>query len=381
MRLGVPYARISFFYASYFGAIGILAPYIGLYLRHRGFDALAIGQLLAILMAMRIMTPALWGWLADATGRRMTLLRVAAMTAPLCFAAVAVSSDWSSLALALAIFGAVWSGVLPSYEANTMNHLGDRPQTYGRLRMWGSAGFILAVICGGLLFSDERVAWFPGVTFALLVLAAVGTALTPPASSQHHEPDGAGLIARLRTREVAGLLLAAILLQASFGPYLAFFTIYLRDAGYSSLTAGFMWAWGTAAEIIVFAYTPRLLARWSPHRLLTAALAVTSVRWVLTGMFPGSLTILLVAQTLHMASFGVFHAVSVVLIHRYFGGTLQTRGQALYSSLGFGVGGALGSLWAGYAWEFGEPALAWNFAALVAMAAAIVARMSAPRPD
>jgi PPP family 3-phenylpropionic acid transporter len=141
-----------------------------------------------------------------------------------------------------------------------------------------------------------------------------------------------------------------------------------------------MWAWGTAAEIIVFAYTPRLLARWSPHRLLTAALAVTSVRWVLTGVFPGSLTILLVAQTLHMASFGVFHAVSVVLIHRYFGGTLQTRGQALYSSLGFGVGGALGSLWAGYAWEFGEPAHAWIFAALVAMAAAIVARVSAPRP-
>ncbi|UCC13685.1 MAG: MFS transporter [Gammaproteobacteria bacterium] len=381
MRHGVPYARISFFYASYFAAIGILAPYIGLYLRHRGFDALAIGQLLAILMAMRIMTPALWGWLADVSGRRMMLLRVAAITAPLCFVAVAISTEWSSLAFALAIFGAVWSGVLPSYEANTMNHLGDRPQTYGRLRMWGSAGFILAVICGGMLFDDERIFWFPAVTIGLLVLAAAGTALTPPASSQHHESDGSGLVAHLRKRKVAGLLLAAILLQASFGPYLAFFTIYLRDAGYSSLTAGFMWAWGTAAEIVVFAYTPRLLNRWTPHGLLTAALAVTSIRWVMTGLFPGSLTILLAAQTLHMASFGVFHAVAVVLIHRYFGGTLQTRGQALYSSLGFGVGGALGSLWAGYVWEFGEPVYAWMLAALVAVAAAIVAWASTPPPD
>jgi len=99
--------------------------------------------------------------------------------------------------------------------------------------------------------------------------------------------------------------------------------------------------------------------------LMLAALALATVRWWLIGHLAGELPWLLFAQTLHAFSFGVFHAVSIHLIHQFFPGTLQGRGQALYSSLSFGAGNAAGSLAAGYLWQGLGPAAIFDLAAVL----------------
>ncbi|WP_419582672.1 MFS transporter, partial [Thiolapillus sp.] len=50
----MPYWRLSAFYFFYFAALGTLMPYWGLYLQSLGFDAFAIGSLMSILMATKI---------------------------------------------------------------------------------------------------------------------------------------------------------------------------------------------------------------------------------------------------------------------------------------------------------------------------------------
>ncbi len=374
----LPFVRIAGFYACYFGAIGVFLPYLALYFRHHGFSPIGISQLMAILLAMRILAPGLWAWLADVTGRRTVLMRSAAVTAPIMFIGVVAGEEFGSIAVSLALFGIVWAGVLPQFEANTLDHLGDQPQGYGRLRLWGSLGFIVAVAGGGALFAGPRVALVPVIALAVLAMTALATVLTPAAPPGPRPPAGDGLVRVLKRPEVFGLLVGCILLQASFGTYYVFFTIYLRDLGYSTETAGFMWAWGVAAEIAVFAYTPRLLQRWSPHGLLAAALGATAIRWLVTAWFSASAIMLVIAQTLHLAAFGVSHAVAVYLVHRYFRGSLQNRGQALYSSLGFGLGGAAGSLMAGYLWDLKGATAAWIGSAVLALVAAAVVRITAP---
>jgi MFS transporter, PPP family, 3-phenylpropionic acid transporter len=367
------YPRLSAFYLFYFGAIGVFVPYFSFYLQGEGFGAVAIGQLMAIPMVMRVLAPGLWGWAADRSGRRDLMLRCGALLATGGVALLLGATGFIAVALALAAFALPWSGLLPQFEATTLSHLGARPQRYGLVRLWGSIGFIFAVVIGGLLFAGDRIAAVPLVLLLLVGATAVAVWRVPPAPAMalRQEPERLG--AALRRPWVLALLVVCVLQQAAFGPYYVFFTIYLDQLGYGTGAAGLLWAWGVAAEILMFLFTPRLIERYGSRALLVVALGVSALRWLLTAWGAASLPLLLFAQTLHMAAFGLFHAVAVLLVHRGFGGRLQGRGQALYSAVGFGVGGALGSLGAGYAWSVAGPAATWTAAALVAAVAMAVA--------
>ncbi len=367
------YPRLSAFYLFYFGAIGVFVPYFSFYLQHRGFDAVAIGQLMAIPMAMRVLAPGLWGWAADRSGRRDLTLRVGALLAAGGAALLLGATGFVAMSLALAAFALPWSGLLPQFEATTLSHLGRRPQRYGHIRLWGSVGFILAVLLGGWLFRGEQIGAVPVALLLVVLGTAVAVWRVPPAPAPVAAHVPGAFAAALRRPWVLALLAVCILQQASFGPYYVFFTIYLDELGYGTRMAGLLWAWGVAAEILMFIYTPRLIDRFGFRGLLVFALGASVLRWLLTAWAAGSLPLLLFAQTLHMAAFGLFHAVAVLLVHRAFAGRLQGRGQALYSAVGFGVGGALGSLASGYAWSLGGAQAAWTGAALVATVAMAVA--------
>jgi MFS transporter, PPP family, 3-phenylpropionic acid transporter len=367
------YPRLSAFYLCYFGTIGVFVPFFSFYLQREGFGAVAIGQLMAIPMAMRVLAPGLWGWAADHSGRRDLTLRVGALLAAAGAALLLGASGFIAVALALAAFALPWTGLLPQFEATTLSHLGERPQRYGLIRLWGSVGFILAVVLGGLVFEGDRVAAVPQVALLLVLATAVAVWRVPPAPAAGDRRAPQRLWSVLRRPWVLALLLVCILQQAAFSTYYVFFTIYLDQLGYGTGVAGLLWAWGVAAEVVMFIYTPRLIERYGSRVLLVFALGVSSLRWLLTAWAATSLPLLLFAQTLHMAAFGLFHAVAVLLIHRAFGGRLQGRGQALYSALGFGVGGALGSLGSGYAWAVLGPTGTWTAAAAVAAVAMTVA--------
>jgi PPP family 3-phenylpropionic acid transporter len=171
-------------------------------------------------------------------------------------------------------------------------------------------------------------------------------------------------------------------MQASHGPYYTFFSIYLEDHGYARSVVGSLWALGVIAEVLVFTQMHRLLPRFGASRLLLFAIVVTTLRWVLIALFVDVVPVLLVAQLMHAASYGLYHAAAISLIHRLFPGRLQGRGQALYSSLSFGVGGALGSLASGYVWEGQGGAATYLLAAMLAglgILAAIATRILVPR--
>jgi PPP family 3-phenylpropionic acid transporter len=182
----------------------------------------------------------------------------------------------------------------------------------------------------------------------------------------------------LRRPEVLVLLVTGFLVQASHGPYYGFFTLYLQRHGYSGTVAGALWALGVVAEIGVFMVIPRLLPWIGPRRLMLTALALTVVRWLMIAQFVDKMGFLIFAQTLHMASFGVYHAVAIHYVYRFFPGRLQGRGQALYSSLTFGAGVAAGTSAAGYLWDHVAPASAYLGAAGAAALALVIAASALP---
>ncbi len=367
------YKRLAFFYFSYFAALGALIPYWGLYLKSLGFEAGHIGTLVAVLMGTKIVAPYLWGWLADHSGRPVLIVRLASAAALIAFAGVFLGQGFWWLALVTAVFSFFWNAALPQFEAHTLAVLGPAVHRYSMIRLWGSVGFILAVVGLGFLLQRQGAAVLPAVLlvlFSAIALSSLGVRERP---GTEHAEDAGSIFTVLRRPEVAGLLLVCFLMQLSHGPYYTFYSIYLEDHGYSRGVIGQLWALGVVAEIGVFLLMHRLLPRYGVRRLLLVSLWLTTLRWLLLAGFVALPAVMVVAQLLHAASFGLYHAVAIAMIHRYFRGRRQGRGQALYSSLSFGAGGALGSFASGYLWESAGGALTYGSAAVVSSLAAVIA--------
>jgi PPP family 3-phenylpropionic acid transporter len=366
------YWRLSGFYLFYFASLGALIPYWSLYLESLNFSITEIGQLVAILMATKIVAPNIWGWIADHTGQRMAIIRLASLLAALAFTGVFISSSFWWLALVMTVFSFFWNATLPQFEATTMNHLGDEHHRYSGIRLWGSIGFIIAVSGLGILLELSGTAILPAVLTGLFVLIWLSSLTVPESAAGHLPLDQEPLREVLSRPVVLSLLAACFLVQASHGPYYAFFSLYMEHFGYSTAVIGQLWALGVFGEIGIFLLIPVLLPRFGARLLLLVAIALTTLRWLLTALYADNLAIIIFSQTLHAASFGLYHAVMIFLIHSLFTGSHQGRGQALYSSISFGAGGAAGALFSGYLWAEVSPQTMYLAAALTSLVALLV---------
>ena len=145
----LPYWRLSGYYFFYFAFIGAFSPYFGLYLQSLGFSAWDIGLLMSQMQLMRLFGPNLWGWLADRCRRRVPIVRLAGVLSLGGFTAFFWLERLPGLLVAMAILAFFWSAALPLVETLTFDHLREQPASYSRIRVWGSIGFIVAVLAAG----------------------------------------------------------------------------------------------------------------------------------------------------------------------------------------------------------------------------------------
>lgn len=361
VNAGIPYWRLSGFYFFYFASLGVLVPYWGLYLKSLGFSSLIIGGLVAILPATKLIAPYIWGWLADHTRRSMFIIRVASLLALLSFSLVFVSQQLAWLIMTMVLFSFFWNAILPQYEAMTLNHLGNDTHRYSMIRLWGSLGFIVIVVIMGDLLQSYDADLIPLVVLVTFIIISVTSFMVPEKLNIPHA-DHSSIWHEIKQPKVLAFLVVCFLMLCSHGPYYTFYTIYLQEQGYSSHMIGVLWAVGVLAEVIIFLLMHRLLPMFGARKLLITTLLLTSLRWLIIGFFVDDLSMLFLAQLIHAFSFGVFHAVGISLVHDYFQGSHQGRGQALYASTSYGAGVAIGSLVSGLVWDQWGAGVLFTFA-------------------
>jgi len=369
----LPYWRLSGFYWVYFASLGVVVPFWALYLNSLGFEARAIGELMSILMVTKIVAPYLWSWIADHTGHCMKIIRIASICSLVAFSGVFINSSFWWLAVVMLLFSFFWNATLPQFEANTMNFLGEDTHKYSVVRLWGSLGFVFSVIIIGSMLDEFGYQLVPVSVFILYVFIIAFSFVVGDAPQKQHHDDGGSILNVIKQPQVMALLLVCFLMQMSHGPYYTFYSIYLKQFNYSSSTLGWLWALGVIAEIILFMFMHKLMPKYGPRNLLIIALTLTTLRWLLIGKFVEDILIVIFAQCLHAASFGLYHAVAIELFHRNFKGKLQGRGQALYSAISFGAGGAIGTLLSGAYWDAYSPQIIFNAAAVVSFLALLIA--------
>lgn len=370
--MAVSLRRYSAFYFFYFAAIGAYTPYVGRWVDALGHSGYVVGAMLGLWYASRIVSPPVW---AALTGRSATpghWLVAGSVVAMLFFAGFSqVEQAWPLLAVMLG-FGLFYNALMPQFEAMTLNALRETPEHYGRIRVWGSVGFVLVAASFGRLLDHFGSRSFPWLSLPLLLaVVAVSWAhrrARPPVTA-HLPADTDHLWMRPGVRR---FLLMALLMQAGFGPFYVFFTLHMQASGHDGTTVGLLWAVGVLIEILLFWHAPRLIARYGANRLLSLCMAVTIGRWLVTAFASHSLVLMVLAQSTHALSFAMFHACCMRLMSDFFPGRRAGAGQSLFYGFSSGVGGVIGAGMAAIAWENGGGQWAFSAAAIMTALAWLV---------
>jgi PPP family 3-phenylpropionic acid transporter len=364
--------RLAAFYFAYFLMLGGFAPYFGLYLKKLGFSGVEIGTLLALMPLARLFAPNAWAWIADHQGQRRRLVRLTTAAAAMSCAGLLVAKSFGWLFVAILVLNVFWCAALPLVEATTMAHLKGRLGDYGRIRVWGSVSFVLSVVILGQLLDLTGILWLPPMLVVLFTVNALAAWGLPVDQAPAHHEEHAPLSQTVRRPEVVALFGACFLMALAHGPYNTFFSIHMVENGYSKSWVGWLWATSVIAEVGVFLLMPRLMQRFSIPGIISFSLGCAVVRFLLIGWLPRSAVLMIAAQCMHAATFGAHHAAALAAIHQFFRGRTQARGQALYTSIGFGAGGALGGFISGWLWEHAGPGLTFSFGAATALLALFV---------
>jgi len=371
--MAIPYWRLSSFYFFYFATLGGFLPYWSLYLEYIKFNALEIGELSALMVATKIIAPNLWGWIADYTGRSLRVIRVVSFFAAIIFSGFFFNDSYLWVALITVGFSFFWNAALPQFEAATLFHLKKEPHRYSQIRLWGSIGFIVTVLLIGWLVDILSIDYLPEIIICLLSMIWLVSLMTPETRSIHKTETPISLFKIIKKPEIIAFFLVYMLLQLAHGPYYVFYSIYLNQFNYSSTIIGLLWALGVCAEVLLFIFMKRVLKWITLRNILLISIFLSICRWLLIAFYVDSLAIMVVAQLLHAATFGSSHVVAIHLVHHYFGDYHQGKGQALYSSLSFGLGGMLGSLYSGYFWDVYGAWFVYSMAAASCFIALIIA--------
>lgn len=346
------HANLSRFYFVYYFFVGAFVPYWGLFLQSEQFTAADIGILMSLFQISRIFAPNLWGWLADHTKQRVKWIKLTAFLGLLGFVAVFWAHGFFWFFFVMAALSLFTSSTLPLSESLTLAHLATTNGHYSRIRMWGSLGFIFAAVILGFfidIYGIKSLLWFLlGVQIVLFAL----TFKLPEATIAPHANDHFSIWSIILQPAVIALLIGCALMVTAHGVLYNFYSIYLVQHGYSKGMIGLLWSLGVICEIFIFMLMPKIMARFSLKAILLVSLALAVLRFMILGMAVDNIVLLLFAQSLHAATFGSFHAASVEVIAQFFKGKHQARGQAIYNSVAYGLGGAIGGLSGGYALQY-----------------------------
>ncbi len=366
--------RLGAYYLAYFTYAGALVPYFPLWLAAQGFGAPQIALVLAMPQVARVFAPALWGWLADHGGRQRAIVIFGAFAVCLGFATLYLVRGVTGVALVMLVLSLLAAGAMPLVEATALAATEGRAGSYGPIRLWGSIGFMLAVLGTGAWLDHHGAETVLDIVVLLSAIVCVVAFGIPARARPPEHADGERLGALLRRADVIAFFAACMCMQAAHGALYGFFSLYLEAAGYSKAATGALWTVGILAEVAVFLWLPQLMRRFSLRALLIASFICAALRFAAIAWAVDLLLVLVAAQILHAATFGSFHAASIAAVHRLFPGRVAARGQAVYSSLTYGIGGAAGTLAAGWIWEaFGAAPSFLASALLGAVGALLVA--------
>ena len=342
--------RLSAYYFAVFLVIGVYVPFLPTWLQGRGLSAEQVGMIFALALWARIPAGLALATVAERSGRRRLILILCSFAVLLGFAAFTRLDGYTALLAGWLVVGTLLTGLIPMTDALTMTAIGDRREAYGKIRLWGSLSFIAASVLGGIYLQGRET----DVILTLLIATAGATALAslflPVPVTPARSARRLVLVDLFRDRPFMVFIFIAALLQASHAALYGFATLSWKAAGLGEGVIGFLWAEGVVAEILLFIFGQRLMARFRVWQVLALAAAAGLLRWSVLGL-TADLPWLIAVQGLHALTFAGTHLAAVLYIARRVPQDRSVTAQTLYDGMAMGLIFGIAMMAAGWVYE------------------------------
>jgi len=329
------------------GGVGAFGPFLGLSLSRAGYSGAEVGLLLGVIPLANMVATPLWAMAADRSSAATRILQLAAAASATIVAAIAIGGlPFVALVGVLALYGLMRAPVGPVLDALTVRALelgsGD-PRGYGRIRLWGSVGFLAAGATASVV-ADRFAA--PGAPLWVAVGCwSLGTLVLlrmPATRASGPVALGASLRALGGQPGLRWLVLALPLHGLGLNAYDAWYAIHIDALGLDSAWTGAAMLVGIGAEIGLMALSARVLGRRDPLLLLMFAMGLAAVRWAIVGLVSAPL-LLTAAQLSHGVVYGLFWMAATEAMRRWAAPQVRASGQALLLVACYGLGPVLTS--------------------------------------
>lgn len=329
--------RFSLIYFSMFSFIGIHMPFWPVWLESKGISASGISALTALSFALKIIFTPIVSKVVDRSGKRRQAIIILTLGLFSCFLVFFGINGFLPILLLTTLSFACWSPVMSLAESLATVTAKEHKFDYGKVRLWGSVGFmVVAIFSGNLLerFGEAALLWSICSAAGLLFISSC---LLPKVSALTGTNEDANTAIFFNSKWFVCFLIATTLVQGSHAAYYTFGSIYWRAEGLSDQVIGVLWGCSVAVEVIAFAFGRTLLMQLGSINVLILGSIAAAFRWLIIGA-TDNIILLLLAQCLHALSFGACHFAAMRIITDKVAKSLSSTAQGIYSAFSMGIG-------------------------------------------
>jgi len=333
---------LSGFYFFYFGVIGIYIIFLPKILSLLGYSSSEIGIIFSASPLVRFILPFFFTNGFELNKNRFNLAVILMLISSISF--YLTLQNFYALFLSNIALGVAMSLILPYVEVIALNSI--KKEKYGKVRLFGSIGFIAVALILVKFLSSAYIAIFYLIGFSFLTAIFSYFVAKKDGKVKDNKKGSKDKIDIFKDWQ---LWLGLILMQVSFGAFYNFFTIYETAHNISLDMTINLWVFGVIVEIIMLFFQGTLLQKFSLVTILQFTTLSAVLRWFLVFYFPTSLPILFFAQSLHALSFALFYTAAISYLHILYSN--KVLAQQFFSGLTFGLGGLIGAISSGYIYD------------------------------
>jgi len=333
---------LALFYLFYFALVGIYIIFMPKVLVDLGYGSTEVGIIYAVAPFMRFLLPFLFKYLIELNHRVYLLSLIFTFVSSILF--LGTVENIYLYIIANLLFGASMGISLPFVETIALQQISKKE--YGRIRLWGSVGFILIALWLGKILSSpyETLYYLMGTAFMILIVGYFALQFDTHHTQSKQESDSS-----FSLRRYWAFWISIFLMQLAFGGFYNFFTIYQVEHGISLEMVSWMWTFGVICEIFMLYFQGSLLDK-NLLTILKISIFITAFRWLTLYLYPDNIILTFASQSLHAISFALYHTALISYVFSIY--SQKRLAQQFLLGIGFGLGGSIGALLSG--WIYGE---------------------------